>query len=100
MSELHGCKEVAEQWVGWCGENRWTNLLDALGVLNGKMIWYGGYPQSKSAIPLCFTLVLENGIEINGSRLKDIQRAIDVTCFYRQMNHIEMKIETILKEEK
>ena len=52
--EIQECEDVAEKWENWCGKNRWTNLLESFGILGGKIIWWTGYPQSGSAIPLCF----------------------------------------------
>ncbi len=67
---------VAEQWGQWCGENQWVKAMKSLANTGTKIIWYCGFPQSASAIPLCFVIVLPNGMEINGSRLKDIRNAI------------------------
>lgn len=96
---IQECDYVAKEWKGWCGENRWTRLLESFGILKGKIIWYTGYPQSKSAIPLCFELILETGEKIAGSRLKDIQRAIDITVLYRQINRLQNKIAKKKEEE-
>ncbi|HEY3525884.1 MAG TPA: hypothetical protein VGK47_06790 [Nitrososphaeraceae archaeon] len=74
--EISNCNDVAEEWEGWCGITPWSTLLRKFGELGGKIIYYCGYPQSKSAIPLCFVLVLPDGKEIKGSRLKDIREGI------------------------
>lgn len=69
--------DTAKAWVAWCGETSWSKYLYRFGELGGKMIWWGGYPQSVSAIPLCFQLFTPNGIELEcNSRLKDIKAAI------------------------
>jgi len=71
-----GCKYVAESWEKWCGSTPWSENLKELGELGGKIIWYCGYPQSASAIPLCFVLVMPSGEEFGHSKLKDIKKAI------------------------
>lgn len=70
------CKYVAEQWERWCGKTPWSENLRKFGRLGGKIIWWGGYPQSKSAMPLCFVLVMPDKREWKGSRLKDIKQAV------------------------
>jgi len=74
--EVIECEEVVLKWKQWCGDTPWSDCLKRFGDLGGKIIWYCGYPRSVSAIPLCFTLILPNKQEINGSRLKDIKLAI------------------------
>lgn len=69
---------VAESWESWCGKCRWTKRMREFGEVGGLVIWYCGYPQSKSAIPLCFTLHDDRGMKIitgGDSRLKDIEMA-------------------------
>lgn len=69
-------RDVAEGWRGWAGETAWTKAADEFGELGGKIAWYCGYPQSKSAIPLTFTLHMPDGTEFAGHyRLKDIRAA-------------------------
>lgn len=71
--------DVAEAWEGWCGITPWSQLLRRFGELGGKVRWWCGYPQSASAIPLAFTLVMPDGSEFNGhSRLKDLKAAVAV----------------------
>lgn len=71
------CAAVAECWERWCGITPWSKNLRRFGELGGQIIWWCGYPQSKSAIPLCFTLLATNGTKIPGnSRLKDIKAAV------------------------
>ena len=75
--EVISCEEVAKQWENWCGDTPWSRGLREFGDEGGKIIWYCGFPRSKSAIPLCFSLVMPSGIEVPGSsRLKDIKEAI------------------------
>lgn len=70
---------VAEAWERWCGETQWSKALREFAALGGRITWWCGYPQSVSAIPLCFTLHKSTGEEINGgSRLKDIKAAIAI----------------------
>ncbi|MCJ7747907.1 MAG: hypothetical protein MUP27_09190 [Desulfobacterales bacterium] len=71
------CDLVIEAWERWCGKTKWTELLSKFNQLGGQIIWWCGFPQSKSAIPLCFSLYL-NGEKLEcHSRLKDIQHAIN-----------------------
>ncbi len=67
--------EVADKWAAWCGETPWSSLLRQLDG-QASVKYYGGLPQSASAIPLCFTVVMNDGTEYRGSRLKDIKAAI------------------------
>lgn len=69
---------VALKWQNWCGPNRWSKALLEL-PLGWKVVWFCGFPQSGSAIPLCFSLVRErDGLEITGSKIKGIRRAIEM----------------------
>jgi len=69
--------DVAAAWERWCGETPWSRELRTFGRLGGRMVWWGGYPRSASAIPLCFSLYTPDGLPITGgSRLKDIRRAV------------------------
>jgi hypothetical protein len=70
------CNYVAKQWEKWCGKTAWSKNLREFGRQGGKIIWYCGFPQSVSAIPLCFVLVMPSGEELGHSRLKDIKEAI------------------------
>ena len=74
--DIQSCDEVAAAWERWCGITAWSSALREFGKVGGSIKWYGGYPRSRSAIPLCFTLICASGDEINGSRLKDIQHAL------------------------
>ena len=76
MAKTMSAKEVAKAWKWWCGSCAWTKAMEAFGKIGGRVRWWAGYPRSASAIPLCFTLILSEGQEINGSRLKDIKEAI------------------------
>jgi hypothetical protein len=69
--------EVAEAWEFWCGETPWSRSLRRFGELGGRVRWFGGYPRSRSAIPLCFCLYGPDGRELpSRSRLKDIKAAV------------------------
>lgn len=69
--------EIADAWERWAGDTQWSRLMRRFGELGGSVIWWGGFPQSKSAIPLCFVLYDPNGYEIDGkSRLKDLRHAV------------------------
>lgn len=70
--------EVAEAWEDWCGDTRWSRGLRAL---EGKATvrWWCGYPRSASAIPLTFTITANDGRTFRGSRLRDIQEAVNYT---------------------
>ena len=75
--EPMSCDYVADRWAGWCGETQWSKKLREFGKLGGAVIWYCGVPQSASAIPLCFSLIMPDKSKFNGSsRLKDIRQAI------------------------
>jgi hypothetical protein len=68
--------EVAAFWVSWCGESAWSNALLDFAALGGKIKWWGGVPQSRSAIPLCFSLYDDESVELpSHSRLKDLKAA-------------------------
>lgn len=65
--------DLAHAWSLWCGENKWTRSMRSLANVGCTVVWWGGYPRSASAIPLCFVIYLPNGKKFNGhSRLKDI----------------------------
>ena len=67
---------VAQQWARWCGENKWTSAMRALDGEGRYVIWWGGYPQSKSAIPLCFQVFHSWHRPLTqGSRLRDLVSA-------------------------
>ncbi len=69
--------QVAKEWEHWCGVTPWSQAMREWAELGGRVIWWGGFPRSKSAIPLCFVLVSRVGKELPGSsRLKDIQAAV------------------------
>ena len=69
--------QVAKRWEEWCGATAWSRAMREWGTLGGMVIWWGGVPQSASAIPLCFVLVDSAGQKMPGSsRLKDIRAAI------------------------
>lgn len=77
MSKFEKPSEVAKSWISWCGETTWSRALIEFDMYGGKIKWFCGYPQSKSAIPLCFVLYDDEGGEFPGhSRLKDIKAAI------------------------
>ena len=67
---------VAESWESWCGDTKWVKLMKRLQG-SAMIIWWGGYPRSASAIPLCFQIILNDGRVFDGSRLQDIQMAVD-----------------------
>ena len=70
--------DIADAWAQWCGENQWTKRLREFGNLGGKVKWWCGYPQSHSAIPLTFSLIMPDGTPFPCAyRLKDIRAAID-----------------------
>ena len=70
--------DTVEAWVAWCGETPWSKYLRRFGELGGKMIYWGGMPQSASAVPLCFQLFAPDGKELPcESRLKDIKAAVE-----------------------
>jgi hypothetical protein len=70
--------QVAEQWEAWCGDTPWSRAMREWANLGGKVISWGGRPQSASAIPLCFVLIDAADREMPGSsRLKDIRAAIE-----------------------
>lgn len=73
------CEEIAELWENWCGKTNWSESLRQFGQLGGKIIYYCGMPQSASAIPLTFEMVMPTGEVLPGnSRLKDIKTAIEI----------------------
>ena len=68
--------EVADAWESWCGPTQWSKALRQFGELGGEIRWLEGYPQSKSAIPLVFSLRLWGHPLFGMGRLKDIRRAV------------------------
>lgn len=79
MSELMTGQDVADAWVDWCGDNQWTGAMRRFGELGGRVKWFDGYPQSRSAIPLTFILYSPEGQLLYGySRLRDIKDAIKI----------------------
>lgn len=76
---LQPCADVADAWECWNGESQWSKGLRELQALGCRMVWYCGYPQSLSAIPLCFAIYDASGKRLpieQRSRLKDIRAAI------------------------
>jgi hypothetical protein len=72
-------QQVAKEWEDWCGNTPWIRAARRFGELGGTFRWWGGYPRSASAIPLCFVCILPDGRELSGnSRLSDLRYA--VTC--------------------
>ena len=68
---------VAKFWESWCGITPWSKYLREFGELGGLIKYWGGVPQSASAIPLCFELLMPVGdVFPGGSRLKDIRAAV------------------------
>ncbi len=68
---------IAHAWERWCGDTPWSRAARKLGELGGLIIWWCGYPQSASAIPLCFGILLPDGHEFPcDSRLKDLRAAV------------------------
>lgn len=81
MKQYENVDSVASLWERWCGETRWSILLREFGSLGGKIEYWCGVPQSASAIPLTFELMLPDGSifqapDEGNSRLKDIRAAI------------------------
>ncbi len=77
MKETESALDVAEAWEHWGGNTPWSRAMREWSELGGRVIYWGGLPQSASAIPLCFVLVDASGQEIPGkSRLKDIREAV------------------------
>jgi len=77
MARVESALVVAEWWERWCGETEWSKWMRRWHDLGGRVIWWGGYPQSKSAIPLVFQLVDSSGKRLDGnSRLMDIRHAV------------------------
>ncbi len=70
-------EQVAKGWENWCGITAWSKAMYSFGKLGGLAIWWSGYPQSKSAVPLYFALYQPDGTELPcESRLKDIKAGI------------------------
>ena len=69
---------LADQWRHWCGDTSWVAAMDEFAMLGGYAEDWGGVPRSRSAIPLCFALILPDGTRLpdNNYRLADIRRAI------------------------
>lgn len=75
---IQECSEIAESWESWCGETQWSKKLREFGELGGKIEYFCGVPQSASAIPLCFVLIMPDNSKFGSSRLKDIRNAIKI----------------------
>jgi len=78
LSNVFEAEYVADRWESWCGKTRWSEGIREVGRLGGMIRWYCGFPQSASAIPLCFTVIISPMEEVEGNRLKDIYHAIDI----------------------
>ena len=79
--QLRPAYEVADSWSNFCGVgSAWVQWMVSFGALGGKVRWWEGYPQSKSAVPLCFELFdsEDNKIPDTHSRLKDIKAAVAI----------------------
>ena len=71
-------QELASEWRAWCGDCPWTDLMHQFGELGGTSVWWCGYPRSRSAIPLTFTLIGPDGQKMPCDyRLKDIRAAVE-----------------------
>lgn len=71
---------IANDWADWCGENTpWVKALREFASFGGLVTWWCGYPQSKSAIPLTFSLHRLDGTKLPCAyRLKDIRAAVAI----------------------
>lgn len=70
-------EDVARDWGRWCGETSWVKWMRRWGRAGGRVVWWCGYPQSASAIPLCFSLVGPSGDRPPcKSLLRDIRAAV------------------------
>lgn len=89
-------EQVAADWEDWCGVTKWSIALRKFGELGGKIVWWSGYPQSKSAIPLCFSLFRPDGVEILcKSRLKDIRAAIETMIIFNAVDPITKELDKL-----
>jgi len=76
-TEKQSPHEVADEWEAWCGTTKWSTALRSLGDAGWSIQWWCGYPRSRSAIPLCFSLFTPNGDKFPcESRLTDLRAAI------------------------
>ena len=67
---------VADAWERWCGETAWSRTMRSFDGEGRYVIWFGGYPRSASAIPLCFVVYDTEGHSLTtGSRLRDLKTA-------------------------
>lgn len=75
---LRPAGELADRWADYGGESAWTRAMRRFAELGGLVRDYGGMPQSRSAIPLTFTLHRPDGSQFpdQAYRLKDIRAAI------------------------
>lgn len=71
-------QKLAARWEAWCGETHWSKTMRRFGELGGLVRDFGGVPQSRSAIPLCFSMHRADGRKFENlhSRLKDIRAAV------------------------
>lgn len=76
MSNYNGqvC-DIAQAWKAWCGDTRWSRAMRQCERMNLDITWFCGYPQSPSAIPLCFLIKDATGNKLNnGSTLRELER--------------------------
>ena len=77
---------LAQDWRAWCGDTAWSRLMEDFAAVGGRVVDWGGRPKSRSAIPLCFGLVLPDGCVMadTNSRQSDIRRAIALAKMMRR----------------
>lgn len=67
---------LAERWESWCGPTKWSAELRRFGRAGGRVVDWGGVPQSKSSIGLTFELVAPDDSRLPCQyRLRDITAA-------------------------
>jgi len=68
--------KVAQAWEDWCGVTQWSKYVRELHKYNCKINWFCGFPQSHSATPLTFTIIMPDGKEFGHSKLRDLKEAV------------------------
>ena len=68
---------VAQRWEQWCGPSPWSRAMFAMEGDGRYVVWFGGYPRSKSAIPLCFQVFSRDDAPLTfDNGLRELQAAV------------------------
>lgn len=70
--------QCADAWEGWCGPTLWSKYMRALEGGGRYVVWWCGYPQCNSAIPLTFRVYNEadEPLTRGDSLLRELHQAV------------------------